>query len=164
MALFASVVGLVVAAQATKWRDRAANQSWTFSWRLLSIFLVLGGISLIAAWAPDIVLIWGNGGVLTDMGVTHAPVTYALDIRIMGPLLILALVVLRWRTGLGLALYTSALLLCISVAVQPVAGTPFVWHIYAKMGLTALVTRVVSFIALGAWGLILGKELYREQQ
>lgn len=43
-----------------------------------------------------------------------------------------------------------------------VAGIPFVWHIYAERGLTALVTRVVSFIALGAWGLILGKELYSQ--
>lgn len=113
---------------------------------------------------PDIVLSWGNGGVLTDMGVTHAPVTYALDIGFVGPLRILALVFLYWRTGLALALYASALLLCISVAGQPVAGIPFVRHIYAGIGITALVTRVVSFIALGAWGPILGKELYRQQQ
>ncbi|MCQ9335664.1 hypothetical protein NQ011_02975 [Corynebacterium phoceense] len=65
---------------------------------------------------------------------------------------------------MGTALYAWALLLCSSAAVHTAAGIPFVWRIYVERVLTALVTRVVSFIALGAWGLILDREIYRQQQ
>lgn len=102
--------------------DLAAHHSWALPWRSVTVFLVLGGAAVTVAWLPDIVASWFTGPP-TSLEVYHTEISYALDLGIVGPLIVVALVLLRRRTGLGLVLTAASLVACITVGLQTVAGS-----------------------------------------
>lgn len=127
----------------------------------MTVFLVLGAAAVTVAWLPDIVASWFTGPP-TSLEVYHTEISYALDLGIVGPLIVVALV-LRRRTGLGLVLTAASLVACITVGLQTVAGIVLLWEVYAAMPVAQVVTKIAVFVVLGAWGLFLDRRLFRGQ-
>lgn len=142
--------------------DLAAHHSWALPWRSVTVFLVLGGAAVTVAWLPDIVASWFTGPP-TSLEVYHTEISYALDLGIVGPLIVVALVLLRRRTGLGLVLTAASLVACITVGLQTVAGIVLLCEVYAAMPVVQVVTKIAVFVVLGAWGLFLDRRLFRGQ-
>lgn len=142
--------------------ELAAHQSWALPWRSVTVFLVLGAAAVTVAWLPDIVASWFSGPP-ASLEVYHTEITYALDLGIVGPLIVVALVLLRRRTGLGLVLTATSLVACITVGLQTVAGVVLLWEVYAALPVAQVVTKIAVFVVLGAWGLYLDRRLFRAQ-
>lgn len=148
---------------ATDRHDLAAHHTWRLPRRALTAFLLTGGAALVIAWLPDIISSWWNHAILPMGEVYSTEITFPLDMGIIGPLILLAAVELRRRTGLGLILGAGVLVMCAAVALQTIAGAVLLWPVYLRLGIGPLVTKVGIFILLGAVGTWLLARLLRAQ-
>lgn len=142
--------------------DLAGHHTWRLPWRSLTVFLLLGAAAVTVAWLPDIVASWFTGPP-ASLEVYHTEITYALDLGIVGPVIVVGLVLLRRRTGLGLVLVASSLLACIIVGLQTVAGVVLLWSVYATLPLVQVITKIAIFVVLGGGGLVLDRKLFAGQ-
>lgn len=159
----ASLFGCFALVLGTDLDDLATHHTWRLPWRSMTVFLVLGAAAVTVAWLPDIVLSW-FAGPPESLEVYHTEITYALDLAIVGPLIIAGVVLLRRRTGLGLVLVAASLVACITVGLQTLAGIVLLQDVYAQMPVAQVLTKIVVFVVLGGWGLVLDRRLFAGQR
>lgn len=130
--------------------------------RGMYIFLILSGISLLAAWLPDIIPTVMTGETLSLIGVYTTSGTYVLDMGIISPLCLVTWYLLRKRNALGTLLLAILLKLCIIVGIMMIPQTLCQAASGAELPLPALLTKSLSFVLLGGFAWYFNRRMYRQ--
>lgn len=128
----------------------------------LQVFLVISGIALIVAWLPDIISAMLKGGTLPLIGVYTTEITYVLDMGVISPMCFVCLYLLKKNDGLGVVLMAILLKACIIVGIMVIPQTICQMLSGVELPLPALLTKVLSFVALGGFALYYNHRMYRE--
>ncbi len=125
-----------------------------------SIFLVLTGVALIAAWMPDIIPTIFTEKSLSLIEVYTTEITYVLDMGIIGPLCFVCLYLLRKKDELGTVLLGVLLKCCIVVGIMMIPQTICQIISGYETTLPILITKSGSFVLLGGFALYFNHKLY----
>lgn len=128
----------------------------------LSAFLIVAGAALIVAWLPDIISAMQSGGTLSLIGVYTTEITYVIDMGIISPMCLVCLYLLKKNDRLGVVLLTVLLKLCIIVGIMVIPQTICQSLSGVELPISALATKVLSFVALGGFALYFHRKAYRE--
>ncbi|EPR13494.1 hypothetical protein [Ruminiclostridium papyrosolvens] len=128
----------------------------------LIVFLILSGIALFAAWLPDIIPTLLNGGTLPLIEVYTTEITYVLDMGIIGPLCFVCLHLLVKKQSLGTMLLAILLKACIVVGIMMIPQTILQVVSGAEIQMPVLVSKSLSFVALGGFALFFNIKMYKE--
>ncbi len=126
----------------------------------ISIFLIMTGIALIAAWLPDILPTIFAGKSLAMIEVYTTEITYVLDMGIIGPLCLVCLYLLKKRDELGIVLLAVLLKCCIVVGIMMIPQTICQVASGYETALPVLLTKSGSFVLLGGFALYFNYNLY----
>jgi len=128
----------------------------------LSIFLVLSGAALFAAWLPDIIVSLVNGQSLELIEVYTTNITYVLDMGIISPFVFICLYMIKSRKSQGIVMLSILLTVCAIIGVMLPLQTLF--QVLAGIELTAaaIITKVSTFVLLAFWALFFLIKLYRK--
>ncbi len=126
----------------------------------ISIFLILAGVALIAAWMPDIIPTILSGSSLPLIEVYTTEVTYVLDMGIIGPLCLVCLYLLKKKDKLGIVILASLLKACIIVGIMMIPQTICQILSGYELAIPILITKSGSFLLLGGFALHFNKKLY----
>lgn len=130
--------------------------------RGLGVFLVIAGVALIVAWLPDIVSAMIKGETLSLIGVYTTEITYVLDMGIISPMCFVCLYLLKKNDGLGVIFLAVLLKLCIIVGIMVIPQTICQMISGVELPLPALLTKVLSFVALGGFAFYFNHRMYQE--
>lgn len=130
--------------------------------RGLGVFLVIAGVALIVAWLPDIVSAMIKGETLSLIGVYTTEITYVFDMGIISPMCFVCLYLLKKNDGLGVVLLAVLLKLCIIVGIMVIPQTICQMISGVELPLPALLTKVLSFVALGGFAFYFNHRMYQE--
>lgn len=130
--------------------------------RGLGVFLVIAGVALIVAWLPDIVSAMLEGGTLSLIGVYTTEITYVLDMGMISPLCFVCLYLLKKNDGLGVILLAVLLKLCIIVGIMIIPQSICQAISGVELPLPALLTKALSFVALGGFAFYFNHRMYQE--
>lgn len=128
----------------------------------LQAFLIISGIALIVAWLPDIISAMLKGGTLPLIGVYTTEITYVLDIGVISPMCFVCLYLMKKNDSLGVVLLAVLLKACIIVGIMVVPQTICQMLSGVELPLPALLTKVLSFVALGGFALYFNHRMYQE--
>lgn len=128
----------------------------------LQAFLVISGIALIVAWLPDIISAMLKGGTLSLIGVYTTEITYVLDMGVISPMCFVCLYLLKKSDGLGVVLLAVLLKLCVIVGIMIIPQSICQMLSGVELPLPALLTKVLSFVALGGFALYFNHRMYQE--
>lgn len=128
----------------------------------LSAFLVISGIALIVAWLPDIISAIMKGETLSLIGVYTTEITYVLDMGVISPMCFICLYLLKKKDGLGVVLLAALLKLCIIVGIMIIPQSICQVLSGVELPIPALITKALSFVALGGFALYFNRRMYRE--
>lgn len=132
-----------------------------FPYKGIYLFLVLSGVSLIAAWLPDIVSSWINNSSLEKIESYTTEITYALDMGIVAPVMFICLSQLKRRSSFSYILLGSILTLCIVIGVMLPAQTVFQLSSGIKLSTGELVTKMGTFVILALFALYFNIKLFK---
>lgn len=128
----------------------------------LQAFLIISGIALIVAWLPDIISAMLKGGTLPLIGVYTTEITYVLDMGVISPMCFVCLYLMKKNDSLGVVLLAVLLKACIIVGIMVVPQTICQMLSGVELPLPALLTKVLSFVALGGFALYFNHRMYQE--
>ena len=128
----------------------------------LQAFLIISGIALIVAWLPDIISAMLKGGILPLIGVYTTEITYVLDMGVISPMCFVCLYLMKKNDSLGVVLLAVLLKACIIVGIMVVPQTICQMLSGVELPLPALLTKVLSFVALGGFALYFNHRMYQE--
>lgn len=128
----------------------------------LQIFLILSGIALIVAWMPDIISAMLKGETLPLIGVYTTEITYVLDMGVISPMCFVCLYLLKKDDHLGVLLLAVLLKACIIVGIMVIPQTICQALSDVELSLPALLTKALSFVALGGFAFYYNHRLYQE--
>lgn len=129
----------------------------------ISIFLIMTGIALIAAWLPDILPNVFTEKSLTMIEVYTTEITYVLDMGIIGPLCFVCLYLLKKKDELGIVLLAALLKCCIVVGIMMIPQTICQVASGYETALPVLLTKSGSFVLLGGFALYFNYHLYHTE-
>ncbi|MDR0888326.1 MAG: hypothetical protein LBM21_00315 [Coriobacteriales bacterium] len=118
-------------------------------------FCVAGAIALIVAWLPDILQALFAGGTLARIETYTTEITYALDMGIISPCLLVCAWLLHKRRGEGIAMLFVLLAVCVCVGIMLSLQTVFQLAAGVTLTIAEIIAKVASFIALAACAAIL---------
>ncbi len=130
--------------------------------RGLRAFLILSGLALIVAWLPDIIPTLLEGGTLPLIEVYTTEITYVLDMGIISPLCFVCLYLLVKKQSLGTMLLAILLKMCIVVGIMMVPQTILQVVSGVEIAMPVLVTKSLSFVALGGFAMFFNIKMYKE--
>lgn len=128
----------------------------------MKIILVLSGTALLVAWLPDIIPTLTGGGTLSLIGVYTTEITYVLDMGIISPLCFVCLNLLVRKDPTGTLIFLIILKLCIIVGIMMIPQTACQVASGVDITLPVLITKSLSFVALGVFALIFNHRIYNE--
>ena len=128
----------------------------------LQVFLIISGIALIVAWLPDIISAMLKGGTLPLIDIYTTEITYVLDMGVISPMCFVCLYLLKKNDNFGVVLLAVLLKACIIVGIMVVPQTICQILSGVELPLIALLTKVLSFVALGGFALYFNYRMYRE--
>lgn len=128
----------------------------------LQAFLVISGIALIVAWLPDIISAMLKGGTLSLIGVYTTEITYVLDMGVISPMCFVCLYLLKKSDGLGVVLLAVLLKLCVIVGIMIIPQSICQMLSGVELPLPALLTKALSFVALGGFAFHFNRRMYQE--
>ncbi|MBN1624410.1 MAG: hypothetical protein JXN10_03840 [Clostridia bacterium] len=134
---------------------------WKLPSRGISIFLILTGISLFAAWLPDIIPTIITGKALPLIGVYTTEITYVLDMGIVSPLMFICLALLKRQKGLGSVILAIILTLCVIIGIMLPIQTAFQMMAGIKIPISVLAVKVGIFVLLAAFAAQFKYKLFR---
>lgn len=135
------------------------SMMWVLPSRGIRIFLILSGIALFVAWLPDIIPTIQTGTSLPLIEVYTTEITYVLDMGILSPLMLVCLVLLKKRNGLGIILLSIILTLCAVIGVMLPIQTVFQVLAGITVPVPVLVTKVGIFVLLAAFAAFFSRKL-----
>src|SRR5919202_231403 len=162
VALFvASLFGLVLALTAFDVQALPRHVSNRMPWRGIAFFLIVTGVVLFAVWLfMSILPALIQGQTPPDLGSYTTVITWAMDLGVVGPALIVVGVLLRQRAPVGYLLAAALLVfstvLGISLAAMGIA--PFLAGLF---GIGQFIGMVVSFAILALVALWFTVVLFR---
>lgn len=128
----------------------------------MTVFLVISGVALFAAWLPDIINSLLHGGVLPLIGIYTTEITYVLDMGIISPLCFLSIYLLHKQNGIGTILTTAILKLCMIVGIMMVTQSISQLVAGVDLPLVAILTKSASFVVLAAFAAYFNHKIYKE--
>jgi len=144
--------------------DTSALQN-ALSWKLpskgISAFLIFSGISLFIAWLPDIVPTIISGTSLPLIEVYTTEITYVLDMGIVSPLMFICLILLKKKNGIGSAILSIILTLCVIIGVMLPIQTAFQMMAGIVIPIPVLIIKVGVFVFLAAFAAYFNVKLFR---
>lgn len=129
--------------------------------RGVSVFLILIGVALIAAWLPDIITSLVRGRALQSIEVYTTEITYVIDMGIVAPSAIVCLRLLNRKRPLGYILLAMLLSLGTLVGVMLPVQTLFQLAAGIEISAAEFATKVGSFVLLAIFALYLQINLYK---
>lgn len=127
----------------------------------LKAFLTLSGLALLVAWLPDIIPTLIGGGTLSLIEVYTTEITYVIDMGIISPLCFVCLYLLVKKQSLGTMLLAIILKTCIIVGIMMIPQTILQVASGAEIAMPVLVTKSLSFVALGGFALFFNIKMYK---
>lgn len=128
----------------------------------LSAFLIVSGIALIVAWLPDIISAMAAGETLSLIGVYTTEITYVLDMGMISPMCFVCLYLLKKKDGLGVILLATLLKASIIIGIMIIPQSICQILSGVELPLPVIVTKGLSFIALGTFAFYFNNKAYRE--
>lgn len=125
-----------------------SNAAVRLPYRGFTVFLILSGIALIAAWLPDILSAHAAGRPLALIENYTTEITYVLDMGIIGPAALLTVYLLKRRSSIGFVLLAQLLMLCTIIGIMLPVQTFFQAQAGILLPLPVLVTKVATFVLL----------------
>lgn len=119
-----------------------------FETKGLNSFLVVAGVSLFAAWMPDIVISLNNKKPLILIEVYTTQITYVLDMGIISPACFICLYLLKKQNNFGIILLGILLTLFSFVGIMVPIQTIFQSYYGITLPLKEFITKVGIFIVL----------------
>lgn len=127
----------------------------------ITIFLVLTGLALFAAWLPDILTALSKSRPPAMIETYTTEVTYVLDMGVIAPLCFICRFLLRHQNSLGLVLLDVLLTVCLVMGVMLPVQTAFQWQAGITLPIPVLVSKVGSFCLLALFALYFKWRLLR---
>lgn len=165
IALFSSsVFGLIIAINTLDKEQVENSIGDKLPLKGIYVFLLLTGISLIAAWLPDIIksLVLGRSLELIEIYTTQ--ITYVLDMGIIAPTALISLFELKKRSGVGYILLSLLLTVCTVVGIMLPIQTVFQIRAGISLPVGAIVTKIATFIVLALFALYFNIKFYRNMK
>lgn len=128
----------------------------------LTLFLIISGIALIVAWLPDILTAMIKGETLSLIGVYTTEITYVIDMGLISPLCFVCIYLLKEKKSLGVILLAAMLKLCIIVGIMIIPQTVVQMLSGVELPLIALLTKSLSFVALGGFAYYFETQMKKE--
>jgi hypothetical protein len=128
---------------------------------LLKIFLSLSGISLFAAWLPDIILSLINKGTLELIEVYTTQITYVLDMAVISPVIFICMYNLSKQNNLGYILLGIILNTLVLVGIIVINQTIFQSIAGIEVPIDAIITKVGIFVLLALIAIYYEIKLFR---
>ena len=114
----------------------------------LKIFLAICGLSLFAAWLPDIIVSLINRKSLELIEIYTTQITYILDMAIISPLIFICLYNLQKNNNIGYILLGIILNMLSLVGIMVIFQTLFQNWAGIKLPIEATITKVGIFVLL----------------
>lgn len=114
----------------------------------LNSFLVVAGVSLFAAWMPDIVISLNNKKPLILIEVYTTQITYVLDMGIISPACFICLYLIKKQKDFGIILLAIILTLFSFVGIMIPIQTIFQYYYGITLPAKELIIKVGIFIIL----------------
>lgn len=140
----------------------AQKQQWNPNIRGIRVLLLIAGISLFVAWLPDILSSLLSGNSLEQIDIYTTEITYVIDMSIISPFIFVVLYLLK-KDQVALHVYLPiTLILCTGVGVMVILQTIVMVFAEIELPLSALLTKVGSFILLSAFSFYYGLRYFKQ--
>lgn len=127
----------------------------------MKAFLILSGVSLFAAWLPDIVMSLLNDTSLELIEVYTTEITYVLDMAIISPLMIITFCMLKKKSFIGYTFLRMIFKVCIGVGIMLPIQTIFQLAAGIKIPIPAIISKVLIFVLLAFFAAFFEYQLKR---
>jgi hypothetical protein len=127
----------------------------------LKIFLFLSGLSLFAAWLPDIILSLINKRSLELIEVYTTQITYVLDMAIISPVIFICMYNLSKQNNLGYILLGIILNTLVLVGIMVINQTIFQSIAGIEAPVEAIITKAGIFVLLALIAIYYEIKLFR---
>lgn len=114
----------------------------------MKAFLLIAGISLFAAWLPDILYSIFNGTSLDLIEVYTTEITYVLDMGLISPLMFITLFLVKQEKFTGYVLLRMVLKVCMGIGIILPFQTIFQVMSGISIPIPAIITKVLLFIIM----------------
>lgn len=128
----------------------------------MKTFLLVSGISLFAAWLPDIITSIIRGTSLELIEVYTTEITYVIDMGIISPLMFLTYYLIQNKSFIGYVLLRMIFKVCICVGTMLPIQSFFQLIAGISIPMPALITKVLIFVMLAAFAAFFEYRLKRE--
>ncbi|MHB1153422.1 MAG: hypothetical protein ACYCWE_07150 [Eubacteriales bacterium] len=135
--------------------------TWVLPSGSVSVFLILTGIALFAAWLPDIIPTIISGTTLSLIEVYTTEITYGLDMGIISPMMFVCLYLLKRKDGLGIVLLAVIFTLCAVMGAMLPLQTVYQTLAEIETPVPVLVIKVGIFVVLAAFAVYFDLKLFR---
>lgn len=126
----------------------------------LKLFIALLSGALCLAWLPDILTSWLNNAPLALQEVYTTETTYVLDIGIICPMGLLGLALLQRKDPAGAVMISALLTICLMAGLMVISQSVFQHYAGIVIPFPQLATKVLIFVVLSAFSLVLQKQWY----
>lgn len=162
IALFSSsLFGLIIAISTIDKEQVETSMGDKLSFKGIYVFLLLTGISLIVAWLPDIIKSLVLGRSLESIEIYTTQITYVLDMGLIAPTALICLFQLKKRSDIGYILLPLLLTVCTVVGIMLPIQTVFQIKAGISISISAIVTKIGTFIVLAFFALYFNIKFYR---
>ena len=114
----------------------------------MKTFLLVAGLSLFAAWLPDILISIVNGTSLELIEVYTTEITYVLDMGIISPLMFLTYYLIRRDNFIGYVFLRMIFKVCMCIGIMLPIQSVFQLLAGISIPIPALMTKVFIFVVM----------------
>lgn len=130
----------------------------------MKAFLFVAGISLLAAWLPDIVTSIINGTSLELIEVYTTEITYVLDMGIISPLMFITYHLIRRGDFTGYVFLRMIFKVCICIGIMLPIQTIFQISAGISIPIPVFITKALIFIVMALFAAFFEYRIKRETQ
>lgn len=135
------------------------GKNWKYPFtKGMKIYLFIAGISLFAAWLPDIVASIARGTSLELIEVYTTEVTYVLDMGIISPLMFFTYYLAKKGNFMGYVLLRMIWKVCMCVGIMLPIQTIFQLMAGISIPFPALLTKVFIFVMLAVFAFYFSRQ------
>jgi len=127
----------------------------------LKVFLFICGLSLFAAWLPDIISSLINKKSLDLIEIYTTQITYVLDMGIISPLIFICMYNLKKNNNIGYFLLGIILNMLIIVGIMVIVQALFQKNAGTDLPIEAIITKVGIFAVLAIVALFFEVKLFK---